>query len=104
MRRADGVGADTPSGERILDSICEAVGGTPLVRLHRLAAEAGAQAEILLKLEHLNPLGSVKDRIALSMIEAAERAGRIGPNTLIVEPTSGNTGIALAYICAAKGY
>jgi cysteine synthase A len=104
MGREHDAGGNLPAGERILDSICEAVGGTPLVRLHRLAAEAGTQAEILLKLEHLNPLASVKDRIALSMIEAAEKAGKIGLDTLIVEPTSGNTGIALAYICASKGY
>jgi cysteine synthase A len=90
--------------ERIHDSICTAIGGTPLVRLQRLPAEAGCEAELLVKLETFNPLSSVKDRIALSMIEAAERAGRIKPDTLIVEPTSGNTGIALAYICAAKGY
>jgi cysteine synthase len=90
--------------ERIHDSICAVIGGTPLVRLQRLPAEAGCEAELLVKLETFNPLSSVKDRIALSMIEAAERAGRIKPDTLIVEPTSGNTGIALAYICAAKGY
>ena len=90
--------------ERIHDSICGAIGGTPLVRLHRLPAETGCEAELLVKLETFNPLASVKDRIALSMIEAAERAGRIKADTLIVEPTSGNTGIALAYICAAKGY
>ena len=95
-----------PAGgtERIHDSICAAIGGTPLVRLQRLPAEAGCEAELLVKLETFNPLSSVKDRIALAMIEAAERAGRIKPDTLIVEPTSGNTGIALAYICAAKGY
>jgi cysteine synthase A len=102
----DGGGAAAqPDGqERILGSICEAIGDTPLVRLNRLPAEAGCEAEILVKLEFCNPLSSVKDRIALAMIEAAERAGRIGPDSIIVEPTSGNTGIALAFVCAAKGY
>ena len=89
---------------RIYDSIIETIGGTPLVRIHRLAAEANCRADVLAKLEFFNPLGSVKDRIGLSMIEAAEAGGRIGPNTVIVEPTSGNTGIALAFVCAAKGY
>jgi cysteine synthase A len=92
------------AGERIFPSIVETIGNTPLVRLGRMAAEAGAVAEILLKLEFMNPLSSVKDRIAWSMIEAAERAGRIGPETILVEPTSGNTGIALAFVCAARGY
>ena len=92
-----------PEG-RILDTICEAIGNTPLVRLNRLPAEAGCHAEVLVKLEFLSPLSSVKDRIALAMVEAAERAGQIGPDTVIVEPTSGNTGIALAFVCAAKGY
>src|SRR3954466_6641 len=93
-----------PERGRILNSICEAIGGTPLVRLNRLPTEAGCLAEILVKLEFFNPLSSVKDRIALSMIEAAERAGRLSPDSVIVEPTSGNTGIALAFVCAAKGY
>jgi cysteine synthase A len=78
------------------------IGGTPLVRLNTLAK--GMKADIFAKLEFFNPLGSVKDRIAAAMIEAAERDGIIGDKTLIVEPTSGNTGIALAFICAAKGY
>ncbi len=90
--------------ERILDSICGAIGGTPLVRLGRLPAEEGCGAEILAKLEFFNPLSSVKDRIALAMVEAAERSGKLAPGGVIVEPTSGNTGIALAYVCAAKGY
>ncbi len=89
---------------RIYDSIVETIGATPLVRLARLAAAHGAKAEILGKCEFFNPLASVKDRIGVSMIEAAEQAGRIGPNTVLVEPTSGNTGIALAFVCAAKGY
>jgi cysteine synthase A len=89
---------------RIYDSIIETVGATPLVRLHRMEARAGMVAELTAKLEFFNPLASVKDRIGLAMIEAAEAAGKIGPNTTIVEPTSGNTGIALAFVAAAKGY
>ena len=83
-------------------SIVETIGHTPLVRLNRIAADY--DADIYAKLEFFNPLGSVKDRIAGSMIAAAEAENRIGPDTLIVEPTSGNTGIALAFICAARGY
>jgi cysteine synthase A len=82
--------------------ISSTIGATPLVRLNRI--NAGTDAEIFAKLEFFNPLGSVKDRIAASMIEAAEVEGLITPKTLIVEPTSGNTGIALAFICAAKNY
>ena len=99
----EGQGAETP-GERIRASICETIGNTPLVRLTRLPAEVGCAAEILAKLEFFNPLSSVKDRIALAMVEAAERAGKLRPGACIVEPTSGNTGIALAFVCAAKGY
>jgi len=89
---------------RIYDSIIDTIGGTPLVRLSRLVADEGIAAEILAKLEFFNPLGSVKDRIGIAMIEAMEAAGRINDGTVIVEPTSGNTGIALAFACAAKGY
>ncbi len=89
---------------RVYDSILETIGATPLVRVHRLAAEAGVKADILGKCEFFNPLASVKDRIGVSMIEAAEKEGRIKPGTVLVEPTSGNTGIALAFVCAAKGY
>jgi cysteine synthase A len=83
-------------------NINQTIGATPLVRLNRMASDTGA--EVVAKLEFFNPLGSVKDRIGVSMIEAAERDGLIGPDTLIVEPTSGNTGIALAFVCASKGY
>src|SRR5471032_2750987 len=89
---------------RIYDSVLDTIGGTPLVRLRKLEARSGVKAELLAKLEFFNPLSSVKDRIGLAMIEAGEAAGKIGPNTTIVEPTSGNTGIALAFVCAAKGY
>ena len=83
-------------------SIVETVGHTPLVRLNRMSA--GLEATVAIKCEYFNPLGSVKDRIGRAMIEAAEREGLIGPDTLIVEPTSGNMGIALAFVAAAKGY
>jgi cysteine synthase A len=85
----------------IFENITAAVGFTPLVRINKLGS---SQATILGKLESSNPCGSVKDRIALAMIEAAEKKGLIKPETVIVEPTSGNTGIGLAFICAAKGY
>ena len=87
---------------RIANDVTELIGNTPLVRIRKLAK--GAPAEILAKLGFYNPAHSVKDRIGLAMIEAAEAAGRIGPDTVIVEPTSGNTGIALAMVCAARGY
>ena len=87
---------------RIANDVTELIGNTPLVRIRRLAQGAGA--EIVAKLEFYNPAHSVKDRIGLAMVEAAEAAGRIGPDTVIVEPTSGNTGIALAMVCAARGY
>ena len=86
----------------IADSVLELIGGTPLVRLHRVVPEGAA--EVLGKLEARNPAGSVKDRIALSMLEAAEREGRVKPGDTLVEPTSGNTGIGLAMVCARKGY
>jgi len=83
-------------------NIVSTIGNTPLVKLNRVAA--GLAADVYVKCEFFNPLASVKDRIGLAMIEAGERDGRIKPNTVIVEPTSGNTGIALAFVCAAKGY
>ena len=87
---------------RIANDITALVGNTPLVRLNRLTAGAGAQ--LVAKLEYFNPSHSVKDRIGVAMIDAAEKAGLIKPDTVIVEPTSGNTGIALAFVCAARGY
>ena len=95
--------ANPPRG-RIYDSIIDTIGSTPLVRFKRLAAEHKVKADIVGKLEFFNPLSSVKDRIGLAMIEAAELSGRLKPGGTIVEPTSGNTGIALAFVAAAKGY
>lgn len=89
---------------RVYDSIIETIGATPLVRLKKLTAEAGCAADVVGKCEFFNPLASVKDRIGLAMIEAAEAAGTLKPGGTIIEPTSGNTGIALAFVCAAKGY
>ena len=89
---------------RIYDSIIDTIGATPLVRLKRLAEDAGVSADIIGKCEFFNPMSSVKDRIGLNLIEAAERDGRIQPGATLVEPTSGNTGIALAFVAAAKGY
>jgi cysteine synthase A len=89
---------------RIYDGATETIGATPVIRLRRLAADAGVRAEILAKCEFFNPLSSVKDRIGVSMIEALERAGKLDRDTVVVEPTSGNTGIGLAFVCAAKGY
>ncbi|MDH4138109.1 MAG: pyridoxal-phosphate dependent enzyme, partial [Anaerolineae bacterium] len=86
----------------IYDDITKTIGNTPLVRLNRVTKGLGAT--VLAKLESFNPLSSVKDRIGVSMIDAAERAGLIKEDTIILEPTSGNTGIALAFVCAARGY
>jgi cysteine synthase A len=93
-----------PGRGRIYDNITQTIGDTPLVRLSKLAAAHGVQAEILAKLEFFNPIASVKDRIGVAMIEALEEQGKIGPDTVLVEPTSGNTGIALAFVAAQRGY
>ncbi len=93
-----------PSTPRIYDSVLDTIGSTPMVRLPRLTKYYRAKADVVAKLEYFNPLASVKDRIGLAMINAAEKQGAIQPDTLIVEPTSGNTGIALAFVCAARGY
>ena len=87
---------------KVADNVTELIGNTPLVRLRRISEESGSN--VVAKLEFANPGGSVKDRIGLAMVEAAEREGKIGPDTVILEPTSGNTGIALALVCAARGY
>src|SRR5208283_1644811 len=90
-----------PQG-RIFNDITETIGGTPLVRLNRVIPRE--HGTVLAKCEFFNPLGSVKDRIGVAMIDAAQRDGKIDAQTVIVEPTSGNTGIALAFVCAARGY
>ncbi|MDO1558083.1 cysteine synthase A [Brevundimonas sp. 2R-24] len=89
---------------RIYDSVLDTIGDTPLVRLPRLDAELSPRATVLAKLEFFNPIASVKDRIGVAMVEAMERDGRLKPGGIIIEPTSGNTGIALAFVAAAKGY
>ncbi|MES1201410.1 MAG: cysteine synthase A [Pseudomonadota bacterium] len=93
-----------PGRGRIYDDITKTIGDTPLVRVKKLAAAHGVDAEILAKLEFFNPLASVKDRIGVAMIETLEREGHLGPDSIIVEPTSGNTGIALAFVAAQRGY
>jgi len=106
LRRASASSAAKrePGRGRIFDSITDTIGDTPLVRLNRLPAMHDVKANILAKLEFFNPIGSVKDRIGVSMIDAMERAGVLDRETVIVEPTSGNTGIALAFVAAARGY
>ncbi|MBT9153000.1 MAG: O-acetylserine sulfhydrylase [Firmicutes bacterium] len=89
---------------KIAQSLTDLVGKTPLLRLNRYAKEAGIQSSLIAKLEYFNPAGSVKDRIGLAMIEAGEKTGQISLGTTIIEPTSGNTGIALAFVAAARGY
>ncbi len=96
--------AGKPGRGRIYNSITDTIGDTPLVRLSRLAALKEVPAELLAKLEFFNPVSSVKDRIGVAMIDALEAAGRIKPSTTLIEPTSGNTGIALAFVAAARGY
>ncbi len=89
---------------RVYDNILDTVGNTPLVKLNRILEGENCVADIYAKLEFFNPLSSIKDRIALTMVEAAENSGKLNKDTMLVEPTSGNTGIALAFVCAAKGY
>src|SRR5580692_1325509 len=93
-----------PGRGRVFDSITQTIGDTPLVRLNRLPQMQGIKAHILAKLEFFNPISSVKDRIGVSMIDAMEADGRVGPDTVLIEPTSGNTGIGLAFVAAARGY
>ncbi|MCJ2057331.1 cysteine synthase A [Methylobacterium sp. J-048] len=102
---ADSLNAPAKVGHgRVYGSITETIGNTPLVRLNRLPKEHGVDAEILLKLEFFNPIASVKDRIGVNMIDALEASGKLQPGGTLVEPTSGNTGIALAFVAAARGY
>ncbi len=100
----NGVNLDEPGRGRIYGSILETIGNTPLVRVPRLSREEGLSSDLLLKLEFFNPLASVKDRIAIGMISAMERDGTLKPGSVLVEPTSGNTGIGLAFVAAARGY
>jgi cysteine synthase A len=93
-----------PGRGKVYNNIAETIANTPLVRLSRLKAETGAKADILLKLEFFNPLKSVKDRIGVSMIDGLEASGRLKPGGTLVEPTSGNTGIGLAFVAASRGY
>src|ERR1700749_43735 len=98
-------GAHAPGRGRIYDSITDTIGDTPLVRLDRIAKEKGVDARLLAKLEFFNPISSVKDRIGVAMIDALEKQGKIAPGRgVLVEPTSGKTGIALAFVAAARGY
>ncbi len=92
----------TSTSTKIYEEITHCIGNTPLVRLRRITE--GCHATVIAKVENMNPLWSVKDRIGRAMIDAAEKEGKINPDTVIIEPTSGNTGIALAYVCAARGY
>ena len=103
-RTYNGIELDQPGRGRIYNSILETVGNTPLVRVPRLAEEDGIEADLLLKLEFFNPLASVKDRIAIGMISALEQSGDLKPGATLVEPTSGNTGIGLAFVAASRGY
>jgi cysteine synthase len=102
---ADSLNAPAKVGHgRVYGSITETIGNTPLVRLNRLPKDRGVDAEILLKLEFFNPIASVKDRIGVNMIDALEASGKLQPGGTLVEPTSGNTGIALAFVAASRGY
>jgi len=96
--------AHRPGRGRVFDSIVDAIGNTPIVRLRRLPQQRGVSATVLVKLEYFNPAASVKDRIGAAMVIAMEKAGIINPETVLIEPTSGNTGIALAFVAASRGY
>jgi len=96
--------AQRPGRGRVFDSIVDAIGNTPIVRLRKLPQQHGVNATILAKLEYFNPAASVKDRIGAAMIIAMENAGLINPDSVLIEPTSGNTGIALAFVAASRGY
>jgi cysteine synthase A len=98
------INLDKPLRGRIYNSIVETIGNTPLVRIPRITAEDGLLADVALKLEFFNPIASVKDRIGVNMILALEADGKIGPETILIEPTSGNTGIGLAFVAASRGY
>uniref|UniRef100_Q07MX3 Cysteine synthase n=1 Tax=Rhodopseudomonas palustris (strain BisA53) TaxID=316055 RepID=Q07MX3_RHOP5 len=101
---SNAVHARAPGRGRVFDSIVDAIGDTPIVRLRRLPQQHGVSATILAKLEYFNPATSVKDRIGAAMIQAMEQAGIVNADTVLIEPTSGNTGIALAYVAASRGY
>ncbi|HUD89079.1 MAG TPA: cysteine synthase A [Xanthobacteraceae bacterium] len=104
-RKSDNAAGRQKHGRgRIFGSVTEAIGDTPIVQLRRLPEIHGVKANVLAKLEYLNPVGSVKDRIGVAMIDAMEAAGAVGPDTVLIEPTSGNTGIALAFVAASRGY
>jgi cysteine synthase A len=100
----DSAGTHRPGRGRVYDSIVDAFGDTPTVRLRRLPQQRGVKATILAKLEYFNPAASVKDRIGAAMVIAMEKAGKINQDTVLIEPTSGNTGIALAFVAASRGY
>ncbi len=100
----NGVMLDEPGRGRVYDSILETIGNTPMVRVPKLSAQEGLKADLVLKLEFFNPVASVKDRIALGMITTLEKNGTIKADTVLIEPTSGNTGIGLAFVAAARGY
>ena len=104
MSNYDAANRATKGRGKVYDSIIDTIGDTPLVRLPRLSAEYGSKATVLAKLEFFNPIASVKDRIGVAMVEALEADGKITADTVLIEPTSGNTGIALAFVAAAKGY
>ncbi|PTM40284.1 cysteine synthase A [Bosea sp. 124] len=103
-RKLDTTPAKAPGRGRVYDSITDTIGDTPLVKLNRLPAERGVTATILAKLEFFNPISSVKDRIGVNMVDALEASGALKPGGTLIEPTSGNTGIALAFVAAARGY